>query len=289
MSAKRNKIIVRGYTPFPYQSAVHEGLNIHHFNSIHIVKSRRQCGKSLLLCNQLLKESLNFPNKKSYSVSPTLSQSRKLYEDIKGAIGDSLIVRKTNDSRLEITFVNNSIIYFKSAEQRENLRGITVTGILCIDEAAFILDDIFYTLLPTVDVHAAPILITSTPKFKQGFFYDFWIKALQKEKNIYCYDVNDYDTSMLLSNEKLEQYRALLPKNQFQTEYLGEFLDGDSLLFGDFKQCIELKNETNEDLFVGIDWGTGAGQDNTAISIMSRSGVQVYCKQFNDEIGRAHV
>lgn len=219
----------------------------------------------------------------SVIVEPTLDQARRVYKEMVRMTQDTPYLKRKNDSLLEIEFDNGSQVLFKSAEQRDNLRGFTVTGILVIDECAFILDEIYDILQPTTDVHSAPILMISTPKFRQGFFYRYFTAGKEKSTpNIISIDFNDYDTSMMLSAEKLAQYRQMMPKSQFTTEYLGEFLDTDSILFSNIKECVG--NPTaGEYLFFGIDWGTGGGGDFTSICAFNERGEMEVLEYFNDK------
>lgn len=271
---------------FPWQADVHKGLLKYGVGSghIHIVKSKRQVGKSLLIIGELLYFAINNPKTVNGCVSPTLNQSRKIYKDILNAIEKSGVVKKKNDSLLEITFINNSTILFKSAEQKDNLRGYTYTGLLCIDEAAYIQDEVFSIVKPSTDVWRCPVLITSTPKFRLGFFFELFNKGLTGVKGISSYDFNNYDTSVLLSESALEMYKQMLPKNQFLTEYLGEFMDSDSSVFTGFKECVKVPlNDDYKQLFVGIDWGNGTNNDDTVICGLNERGEQVFLEYFNNK------
>ena len=271
---------------FPWQADVHKGLLKYGVGSghIHIVKSKRQVGKSLLIIGELLYFAINNPKTVNGCISPTLNQSRKIYKDILNAIEKSGVVKKKNDSLLEITFINNSTILFKSAEQKDNLRGYTYTGLLCIDEAAYIQDEVFSIVKPSTDVWRCPVLITSTPKFRLGFFFELFNKGLTGVKGISSYDFNNYDTSVLLSASALEMYKQMLPKNQFLTEYLGEFMDSDSSVFTGFKECVKLPlNDDYKQLFVGIDWGNGTNNDDTVICGLNERGEQVFLEYFNNK------
>ena len=271
---------------FPWQADVHKGLLKYGVGSghIHIVKSKRQVGKSLLIIGELLYFAINNPKTVNGCISPTLNQSRKIYKDILNAIEKSGVVKKKNDSLLEITFINDSTILFKSAEQKDNLRGYTYTGLLCIDEAAYIQDEVFSIVKPSTDVWRCPVLITSTPKFRLGFFFELFNKGLTGAKGISSYDFNNYDTSVLLSASALEMYKQMLPKNQFLTEYLGEFMDSDSSVFTGFKECVKVPlNEDYKQLFVGIDWGNGTNNDDTVICGLNERGEQVFLEYFNNK------
>lgn len=284
---EKSKRIYRGYTPYAHQRAVHKQLDRgYRSGRIYVVKARRQVGKSIMVEQELLRYAITYNNTVSACVCPTLSQARKMFQDIISCIIESGVVAKKNETLLEIDLINGSKIFFKSAEQKDSLRGYTISGILCVDECSFISDDVFYgLLLAWCNVHKAPILLTSTPKFKQGFYWNYWVLGLdENQKDVISIDFNDYDTSALLSPEKLEQYRRMLPKGQFLTEYLGEFLDSQSIVFGDFKECIN-RNDIKEyrELYIGIDWGSGVGSDSTVISALNERCEQVFMLRFNNK------
>lgn len=287
MSVKNEVKTFVGYNPFPWQQAVHNGISKYGVNSghIHCVKAKRQIGKSFIIINELLRISINYEGTTSCCLSPTLNQARKIYKEILKVTDQTGIIRKKNDSLLEIELINDSIIVFKSAEQRESLRGYTFNGILCIDEASYISDEVYSIIRPTCDVWQAPILMVSTPKFRMGFFYDtYQMGFLDRYKNkITSYDLCKFDTSKLLPKETLELYRQMLPKNMFITEYLGEFLDSESIVFGDFKECIGEEITEYNELYVGIDWGSGVGSDDTVITALNEHNEQVFLLAFNNK------
>lgn len=274
-----------GYTPEQWQSVVHKSIKDHPTASIFTVLSPRQCGKTMLVENELLRCSINNKNAVSLCISITLDGSRKIYRDIVKATENSGAIKKKNDSLLTLEFITGSIIYFRSGEQRDTLRGLTVKngGLLVVDEAAYQGDDFFYSvLLPMTNVFRANILLTSTPRFKTGFFYTYYEKGKNGDKGVYSFNFTDYDLSKFLPGDMLEQYKAVMPKNQFISEYLGQFLDGDSLLFENYKNRI-LPPGTTKRVYIGIDWASGTGQDRTAISVINQSGEQIFTASFNDK------
>lgn len=237
-----------------------------------IVKSVRQVGKSTLAQLLLVYASCKVDNSVSISVSPVLTQSRKMFNEITTIFNP--IIKKSNGTLLEIEFVNGSVIKFKSAEQGDSIRGETVkrSGILVVDEAAYQSDSFFYSILvPTTNVYNSDIFIFSTPRFKQGFFFDLYFQGIEDSKNkLKSFDWTKYDTSKYLDSNTLDIYRKQLPKTAFQSEYLGEFISGDGQVFTDFKRCVQKSNmNVSEPVFIGIDWSTGQGgnTDDTAISV----------------------
>lgn len=245
----------------------------HQTNTIITVNSPRQCGKSICVEAIIIWASLN-KRGVSMFVSPTLAQARKVYQDIIRIIDGTPIMSKKNDSLLEITFCNGSTCYFKSAEMRDGLRGYTISNVLIIDEASFVSDATIYELLlPMTNVHKATMILTSTPKFKTGAFYKNYMLGMSPDvkghKNI-TIDWTSYDLSKFLPEDMLEMYKQQLPKLIFQSEYLGQFIDGDSVLFNNIKECVkESVNIYNKPIF-SIDWASGSGKDYTVISILSK-------------------
>lgn len=274
-----------GYTPYEHQKDVHRAMgNYYRSGRIFVVKSKRQVGKTTMAENILLQCAIEHKGTLSVLVEPTLDQCRRVYKEIVKAIEETPVLLRKNDSLLEIELANGSQLLFKSAEQRDNLRGFTVTGILVIDECAFIQDDVFDILMPATDVHKAPILLISTPKLKVGAYYRYYMAGLDPSNtSITSIDFNDYDTSFLLSQERLEQYRRMMPKAQFTTEYLGEFLDSDSILFSNIRECIGEAPSNPRKIFVGIDWGSGTGGDYTSVCAFSDSRSMVFIDYFNDK------
>ena len=277
----------KGITPFSYQQAViNEVKDAKGSGKTVVVKSRRQVGKSVLIANLLLYYAINYKGTKNYVLSPTLKQGKNIYKSIINAISGCGIIKSKNATDLFITLINSSSISIKSAEQKESLRGETCTGILCIDECAYISSEVYNIVKPWCDFHKAVTLMVSTPFVKSGFFWEYYNHGLNREYNCVSIDWSDEkyqdDMDFILPPSKLEEYRKLLPKNVFLTDYLGIFIDDDGTVFTDFKKCIN-KNEIKDSdkLYLGIDWAAGVESDDTVIVAFNQYGQQVYLDYFN--------
>lgn len=277
----------KGFAPYQHQKDVIEELrNAKGTNKIVVCKSSRQKGKSYLVGGLLLYYAINYANTKNYCLSPSFKQAKNIYQTIVDAIIKSGVVKSKNKTDLIITLINGSTINFKSAEQRDQLRGYTA-NFVCIDEAAFIPDSIFHIVLPWTDAKKAPMLIVSSPFTKNGFFYQYYNYGLNHQFNTVTIDWSDekYKESIeqILPSSKLEEYRQVLPHNVFLTEYLGEWMDTEGSVFNGFKQCIKQNTiKPTDKLSIGIDWANGGENDDTAISAINQFGEQVYLAYFNN-------
>lgn len=289
---KENRIrTYKGFTPFRFQRDVIDELckpEQYRTKKVVVVKSSRQKGKTITVANILLYYAINHNSNRSFCISPTLKQAKDIYKTITNAIEPSGVVKSSNSTDLIINFINGSRISFKSAEQgTEALRGFSCNGILCIDEAAFIDDEILHTILPWCDYWKANILMTSTPFTKNGFFWDYFNYGLEHTHNTvtidWCSGIYQDEIDKILSPETLEEYRTILPKNIFKTEYLGEWMDDDGSVFINFKSCIKHNDiKPTDKLYVGIDWGNGGGNDDTVITMLNQYAQQVFLEFKNN-------
>lgn len=272
--------------PTPWQLDVLNGIKANSRNSIHVVKSARQLGKTSMLEMLLLKTALTNQDSISIAISPTLTQSIKLYKEILKPVLGTQLLKSQNGQRLSITFYNGAEILFKSGEQKDALRGFNVRngGILVLDEAAFLSDEVFYLVQPFTNVSKAPIILTSTPLYKLGFFYDHYMLGLNNTKNVYAYDWTDpkYDTSEFLSPEVLDRIRKQVPISTFMTDYLGQFLDLQSGVFGDFSTCFSGDIIPGLEEYIGIDWASNNGGDYTSICVVNSEKQITDLVYFND-------
>ena len=235
----------------------------------YVVKARRQIGKSILAESVVLYCAF----KKtciSCIVEPTLLQCRRVFKQMVAAIGGekSPAIKSANATLLELEFINGSQVVFKSAEQGEALRGLTITkgGVLIIDEAAFIDKEIFDILMPITDACKAPVMYISTPLFLSGEFYDKYVLGQKGGSFVKSYNWSNYDTSEFLDKDKLEYYRLTMSALKFRSEIMGEFIVEGSYVFGDVsKNYGELSKKPC--VSAGLDWGS-TGTDSTTLILL---------------------
>lgn len=270
---------------FSWQEKVFLNLLKNWDNSTHVIKSRRQCGKSILCEVILIYAALSKPNQKCYLLSPTFPQADKVLNEINDMIPKDKGLRKSiNNVKRNIKFTNGSEIRIFSAEQGDNLRGYTSNLLIC-DESAYISDKILDLVFPYVNVSRGPILLFSTPRATAGNFYTYYKMGMEHQPNIFSYDWSIEDVSALLPPEKLELYKKTMDPLAYKTDYLGQFLTGESKFFSDFSGCIKPKQEwKGQPVIFGIDWNGGdTGGDYTAISVLGLDKTLYDIIYFNDK------
>lgn len=285
MMIKDKTIRIVGFKPYEHQRTVIQLVERFPTGARIIVKSSRQKGKSILLNQLLIRQAVNFPKTNSVLVEPTNSGCRRMLQDAIDCLNGIPIVKSANQQFNEIQFTNGSSLLYRSAESEDGLRGISLkkNSLLAIDEGAFIKDSVYGIVLPFANTNNNTVLIVSTPKFKKGSFYDFYIKAKEGKPNFHLVDFNDYDTSMLITPEQLEMARETMSYQLFLNEYMGEFLEERGEVFGDFGSVFNAVPGINDGkVRVGIDWATGTNGDYTCVSAFNNNREQVFIDYFNN-------
>lgn len=233
----------------------------------------RQWGKTLLGQNLILKWTLENPKVKSMWVSPVYSQAKKVFDALFQAVGNTPVIKSVNRSELKMTFINGSIILFRSAERADNLRGNTL-DYLVIDEAAFIKDDVWNLVLKqTTMVRGRKVLFISTPKGK-NFLYDIHSRGESDEyPNYISLRGTSYQTPFITPDE-LDDAKRVLPDDIFRQEILGEFIDDGGEVFKDIEYYCVLNEWTNpqpeKKYYAGLD--LGRSNDWTVLTILDDEG-----------------
>ncbi|MCD8080776.1 MAG: hypothetical protein LUF04_10335 [Bacteroides sp.] len=248
--------------------------------TIVIKAARQRFGKSSFTKAELIRFALYREGTLNAYVTPKLSLAKKMFKEIIKATSSFIVSRNQVDMSIE--YSNGSIIRFHSEQQGEGLRGFTVTGLLVIDEGSSFKDTTFYEFIaPWVTVHKALIIITSTPKYKTGFFYESYMEGIGKKNPYYTtFDwVQSYEVPISLEDQ---EKRDKMPSMKWRSEYEGFFLDAKGSVFGNISACLIDKPEEMREIYLGLDFGTGSGKDYTVLTGFNQSGQQVFIWSTND-------
>lgn len=248
-----------------------ENKNIYGTGKVCVIKSVRQSGKSFLAQMLLIRFALS---RKCVSAifEPSLAQARVQYKAIVDYFKGSDLIKNANATLLEIEFINGSTIYFKSTEQSS--RGYTITGILILDEAAYLNEDEIYAILPLVNANNAPILIASTPFISDGYYYQMYTKGLTPTDTLRSFDWSkESEIDRFLTPERKEFYKQTMSRSKYITEVLGEFLGSGGMLFRNIEGCTSDEPiSLGQRLWLGVDWGTGSENDYTELIGVNEDG-----------------
>lgn len=264
-----------------YQQDVYDWLqDPYKTGKIAVIKSVRQSGKTFFIMCEVLKMALSHTTT-SAIFEPTLALSRNVYKSIYKALEPTGLLKIANSQLLEIELTNGSTILFKSTEQIN--RGLTISGLLVLDECAYLDDEAIFSVLPLINANNAPIIIASTPFTMDGYYYDMFMKGLEGNELIRSFDWSSHpETSRFLTDEKKELYKQTMSRAKYTTEVLGEFLTDGGLLFSGLENCIGAPDKEANVIYIGIDFGTGNEEDYTVLSAINNRGQMVKLYRTNN-------
>lgn len=234
----------------------------------------RQSGKSVfaeLLCLEYLLSKGKF----SAYITPTYALSRKVYKEIVHLLQPTGFLASSNSSTLTITTTMGSTLQFFSVEGYAAIRGNTVSGILILDEASYFQEilpngeHIFSNVIyPITKARKPKTVLISTPRGKQGFFYDFYLKGLENKDGIVSIKRTIYDDS-LITKEDVEEIKRTIPQLAFKQEFECEFLDDGTSFFQGFSECFDIdKASKTQRSWCGIDLSSN-GEDRTVLTLVN--------------------
>ena len=235
-----------------------------------VMNFSRQSGKTtmaeILLIETLVKSKTNC----AY-ISPSYSQGKKVFREITQLLGQTQLIAKKNSTDLTISLINGSFLQFFTAQSPTAIRGQTISGLLVIDEAAYLPEttpdgQLLWSMViqPITKAKKPKILFISTPNGKQGLFYDKYLEGLNSDtvKTVEC---NIYEDTTV-SKEDIELLRQTTPPLAWQQEFECKFLDSALTVFEGYeKQFIDYQNVTFDKVWYGVDFSS-VGEDETVVT-----------------------
>jgi len=141
-----------------------------------LLNCSRQSGKSTVAAIRGLHEALEHGSL-VLLLAPALRQSTELGRKVKDAYVNA---RKTlalpavaEESSLRMEFSNGGRIVSLPGKEG-TIRGFSGVGLLLVDEASRVPDDLYYAVRPMLAVSGGRIVLLSTPFGRRGFFFKEW-------------------------------------------------------------------------------------------------------------------
>ena len=189
-------------------------------------------------------------------------------------------ISKANASDLYIESITGSQLRFFSGEAAQAARGSNCTKLI-IDEAAYIKQEIdgqdFYynIVMPLTKVHCNKIIMISTPKSTNGFFYELCMQAISGEHPDMLYIKRTIYEDALITPQEIEELKKGYPPMAWRCEFECTFLANALTVFPNFETCFDGKY-TGGKCWIGID-PSSVGEDNTILTVVNeRNEVRQY-------------
>jgi hypothetical protein len=179
----------------------------------------RQSGKSTLAACLALSEALQHSSL-VLLLSPSLRQSQELFRKVLEIYRRlDTTVPTDQESALRLEFTNGSrIISLPGTEHK--IRGFSGVGLLIIDEASRVADELYFSVRPMLAVSGGRLVALSTPFGKRGFCHYEWTEGL----GWYKVKVTAEQCPRISPEFLIEEQKALGPR-WYRQEYECEFVE----------------------------------------------------------------
>lgn len=210
----------------PTQSAVAS-----HSARFRVLCCGRRWGKTTLAIEEI-KGRAAIPNSRIAYIAPTYQQARDIaWETLKKELSQA--ASKINESRLEITLVNGTLIVLRGWEAIETLRG-QYFHLIVLDEVAMYRNFQLTwqeVIRPTLTDYKGEALFISTPK---GFnhFYDLFNQETE-DSDYKSFHFSTFDNPFI-PREEIEKAQREVTEDRFAQEYLADFRKTEGLVYKEF-------------------------------------------------------
>lgn len=158
-----------GFIPDPWQAQV-----LRWSGKRLLMLCARQTGKSTTAAALGLHTALYYPGSLVLLVSPSLRQSGELFRKVSDFLRLLDVPPKLlEDNKLTCQLANGSRVVSLPGKEA-TVRGFSGAALIIEDEAARVLDDLYYTLRPMLAVSGGRLMLMSTPFGKRGHFFEEW-------------------------------------------------------------------------------------------------------------------
>lgn len=231
------------------------------------IEAATKTGKTVGCIVWLFETALEGPPGNYWWVAPVSAQAKIAYTRMKGYFKGHCTPLLTPTPTL--TLPGGQIIWFKSAEDPDNLYGEDVmAGVY--DEASRGREESWHAFRSTLTATRGPARFIGNVKGRKNWFYALSRKAEAGEPGYAYYKITAMDAvaADVIAAEEIEEARRDLPENVFRELYLAEPADDGGNPFGltDIKACVKPLSTRPTvvwgwDLAKKHDWTVGVGED----------------------------
>ena len=217
----------------------------------------RRTGKTFLSVRELARFARH-PNKRVLYICPTYQMGRDIiWADLKDRLGKLNWIAKTNESRLELTLVNDSIISIRSGDNPDALRGGGYDFVV-FDETSDLKHELWTEVVrPALSAQKPPgsALFCGTPK-GMNWFKDLYDLGRGSDPDWASYQYTTLDGGNVPQAE-IEAAKRDLDERTFRQEYEARFESFSGKIAYNFSEhnivSLDIPNPAKQ-LIVGMDF-----------------------------------
>jgi len=234
------------------------------------LRSGRQVGKSTIIGIKAADYALKNKDKLIMIISKTERQASLLFSkvlfNLNQTAPNQILTGKNRPTKHLINLKNGSKIYsLPAGDTGFGIMGFTI-DLLIADEAAFIPEEVWNSIVPALAITRGEIWLLSTPYVKKGYYYNCFNDESFTNFHQSTEDCPRKDV------EFLKHQKEILTKAQYAQMYLGLFVDEIKQFFSDelISECCSGKrtgaNKTHTNI-LGVDVA-GMGEDESTFEIL---------------------
>ena len=191
-----------------------------------LLNCSRQAGKSTCTAVIGLHRALYRPRSLVLLVSPSLRQSRELFQKVQDFLkAMDAQPMLDEDNRLSMSLVNGSRVVALPGDG-DTIRGFSSPALIIEDESAYVDDGLYRAIRPMLAVSGGRLILLATPNGRRGHFFESW----ESEEDWERIEIPASECPRI-SPAFLESERAALGEAWFKQEYCCQFLDAVGALF----------------------------------------------------------
>ena len=194
-----------------------------------VVVSGRRWGKTTLAIREMCKVASE-PNKEVYYLAPTYRMCRTIiFKRLKKKLMDLKWVKKINETNLEFTLKNNSVISLKGADNPDSLRGVSLSTAV-FDEFAFMDKDVWDLVIrPALADQEGSALFITTPIGKSNWAFDLFNMEQDHPETWKSFSFTTLQGGFV-SETEIAAAREEMSEQQFKQEFEASFVTSSNLV-----------------------------------------------------------
>jgi hypothetical protein len=221
-----------------------------------VVIAGRRFGKTFLAIRELCYHA-RMPDKTVWYITSSYRAARMIaFKPLKKRLLELKWVSKINETTMEITLKNGSVIALKGADNPDSLRGASLSFVV-IDEVAECDSELFFEVIrPALADQEGGALFIGTPKGKNNWSYDLFQQHHEIPKYWSSWQFTTLEGGFV-KPEEIEAARKDMSERQFNQEFCATFETFEGRIAWAFdreKNVVKIEDPNIDVLHIGIDF-----------------------------------